>query len=92
MNYDSRKDAIESLVFERSREKFIQDIIQFIVSQKIDNIIDVYDYIVTSELFKTQKARIIKKINQESIQSSGFFGSRVVQPQVQQPCVLGFRI
>lgn len=89
MNYDSRKDAIESLVFERSREKFIQDIIQFIVSQKIDNIIDVYDYIVTSELFKTQKARIIKKINQESIQSSGFFDSRVVQ---QQPCVLGFRV
>lgn len=92
MTYDSRKDAIESLVFERSMEKFIQDIIQFIVSQKIDNIIDVYDYIVTSELFKTQKARISKKINQESIQSSGFFGSRVVQPQVQQPCVLGFRI
>ncbi len=89
MNYDNRKDAIESLVFERSREKFIQDIIQFIVSQKIDNIIDVYDYIVTSELFKTQKARIIKKINQESIQSSGFFGSRVVQ---QQPSVLGFRV
>lgn len=89
MNYDSRKDAIESLVFERSREKFIQDIIQFIVSQKIDNIIDVYDYIVTSELFKTQKARIIKKINQESIQSSGFFGSRVAQ---QQPSVLGFRV
>lgn len=89
MNYDSRKDAIESLAFERSKEKFIQDIIQFIVSQKIDNIIDVYDYIVTSELFKTQKARIIKKINQESIQSSGFFGSRVVQ---QQPCVLGFRV
>lgn len=89
MNYDSRKDAIESLVFERTREKFIQDIIQFIVSQKIDNITDVYDYIVTSELFKTQKARIIKKINQEAIQSSSGFGSRVVQ---QQSCVLGFRV
>lgn len=95
MNYASRKDAIESLVFERSREKFIQDIIQFIVSRKIDNIIDVYDYIVTSQLFKTQKARISKKIKQESIQTYDFFGSRVIQPPQppQQPStILGFRV
>ena len=62
IDYETRVAIIDKLLSDDTKEKFIEDIIRFIISSNITNIEDVYYYIVESELFKSYEYRLNNKI------------------------------